>query len=45
MTRRALRGVRLDYPPAFGLDRYHLHQRCFAAWEFERIKLGSIPLV
>ena len=22
-----------------GLDRYHLHLRCFAAWEMERTKL------
>jgi hypothetical protein len=21
-----------------GLDRYHLHVRCFAAWELERVK-------
>jgi hypothetical protein len=21
-----------------GLDKYHLHVRCFAAWEFERAK-------
>jgi len=24
-----------------GFDRYHLHPRCFAAWEFERTKLGG----
>jgi hypothetical protein len=22
-----------------GLDRYYLHYRCFAAWEFERAKV------
>ena len=22
-----------------GLDKFHLHVRCFAAWEFERTKL------
>jgi hypothetical protein len=22
-----------------GLDRYHLHVRCYAAWEFERTKV------
>jgi len=22
-----------------GLDKYHVHIRCFAAWEFERTKL------
>jgi len=22
--------------PAPGLDKYHVHVRCFAAWEFER---------
>ena len=22
-----------------GLDKYHVHLRCFAAWEFERTKL------
>ena len=26
-------------PP--GIDRYHLHQRCFAAWEFERTKASG----
>jgi hypothetical protein len=25
------------------LDRYHLHQRCFAAWEFERTKVSRTP--
>jgi hypothetical protein len=24
-----------------GLDRYYLHYRCFAAWEFERAKLDG----
>jgi hypothetical protein len=24
-----------------GLDRYHLHPRCFAAWELERGKDGD----
>ena len=24
-----------------GLDNYHLHVRCFAAWEFERASLGG----
>jgi hypothetical protein len=24
-----------------GLDKYHVHLRCFAAWEFERGKLGK----
>ena len=24
-----------------GFDRYHLHPRCFAAWEFERTKVDS----
>ena len=24
-----------DHP---GLDKYHLHSECFAAWEFERAK-------
>ena len=23
-----------------GLDKFDLHVRCFAAWEFERAKLG-----
>jgi len=23
-----------------GLDNYHLHLRCFAAWEFERTKVS-----
>jgi hypothetical protein len=26
-----------DYP---GLDDYHVHMRCFAAWEFERRRDG-----
>lgn len=24
-----------------GLDKYHVHIRCFAAWEFERLSAGS----
>jgi hypothetical protein len=24
-----------------GLDKFHLHVRCFAAWEFERTKGSS----
>jgi len=24
-----------------GLDKYHVHIRCFAAWEFERAKAQS----
>jgi len=24
-----------------GLDKFHVHIRCFAAWEFERTKVGS----
>jgi hypothetical protein len=24
-----------------GLDKYHVHVRCFAAWEFERNKLST----
>jgi hypothetical protein len=24
--------------PDTGLDKYHVHIRCFAAWEFERKK-------
>ena len=24
-----------------GLDKFHVHVRCFAAWEFERNKPGS----
>jgi hypothetical protein len=23
------------------MDKHHLHVRCFAAWEFERISVGS----
>jgi hypothetical protein len=23
-----------------GLDQYHVHIRCFAAWEFERSRAG-----
>ena len=26
-----------------GLDQYHLHHRCYAAWEFERSKPGTAP--
>ena len=25
-----------------GLDKYHIHLRCFAAWEFER-RQGGVP--
>jgi hypothetical protein len=25
------------------LDKYHVHIRCFAAWEFERQKAGATP--
>jgi hypothetical protein len=24
-----------------GLDKFDIHVRCFAAWEFERVKLGG----
>jgi len=24
------------------VPRYHLHMRCFAAWEFERTKVGHV---
>jgi hypothetical protein len=24
-----------------GLDKFHVHVRCFAAWEFERVKAGA----
>jgi len=24
-----------------GLDKFHIHIRCFAAWEFERNKVGG----
>ena len=24
-----------------GLDKFHLHPQCFAAWEFERSKAGQ----
>jgi hypothetical protein len=27
-----------------GLDRYHLHHRCFAAWEFERTKIDGASI-
>src|SRR5262249_2065128 len=26
-----------------GLDSYQLHPQCFAAWEFERTKIGATP--
>jgi hypothetical protein len=26
-----------------GLDKYHVHIRCFAAWEFERRQDGGVP--
>jgi hypothetical protein len=26
-----------------GLDKFHVHIRCFAAWEFERRKDGGAP--
>ena len=25
-------------------DTFHVHVRCFAAWEFERTKVGSVPI-
>jgi hypothetical protein len=25
--------------PSPGLDKFHLHLRCFAAWEFERVQV------
>jgi hypothetical protein len=28
---------------AAGLDKFHLHVRCFAAWEFERARAGEKP--
>jgi hypothetical protein len=31
-----------DYP-APGLDKFHIHVRCFAAWEFERRSAGETP--
>jgi hypothetical protein len=31
--------MEFDRYPALGFDHYHLHIRCFAAWEFERTKL------
>jgi hypothetical protein len=27
--------------PSPGLDKFDVHVRCFAAWEFERVKLGG----
>ena len=29
--------------PMPGLDSYHLHLSCFAAWEFERAQAGDEP--
>jgi hypothetical protein len=26
-----------------GLDTFHVHIRCFAAWEFERRQDGAVP--
>jgi hypothetical protein len=26
-----------------GLDKFHVHVRCFAAWEFERKNAGEAP--
>ena len=26
-----------------GIDKYHVHIRCFAAWEFERQHAGEAP--
>jgi len=25
-----------------GLDKFHVHDRCFAAWEFERENVGAV---
>lgn len=27
-----------------GLDKFHIHIRCFAAWEFERKKMNPRPV-
>jgi len=26
-----------------GIDQFHFHQRCYAAWKFERTKVGTDP--
>jgi hypothetical protein len=26
-----------------GIDHFHFHQRCYAAWKFERTKVGTDP--
>ena len=28
--------IELEFNQRDGLDQYHLHHRCYAAWEFER---------
>ena len=30
--------IELEFNQRDGLDQYHLHHRCHAAWEFERTK-------
>jgi len=33
--------IELEFNQRHGLDQYHLHHRCYAAWEFERTKGGT----
>jgi hypothetical protein len=33
--------IQFEQPGGRGLDKFHVHIRCFAAWEFERGKAQS----
>jgi hypothetical protein len=35
--------IEFAHEAADGVDKYHLHIRCNAAWEFERNKAGEAP--
>ena len=35
--------IEFDRMSGPGMDRFYIHPRCFAAWEFERTKLGRMP--
>ena len=35
--------IELEFNQRDGLDQYHLHHRCYAAWEFERTRDGTAP--
>jgi hypothetical protein len=36
--------IELEFNQRDGLDQYHFHHRCYAAWEFERTKDLTTPI-